>query len=233
MKSGSFRFRPGWPKVTTDCGMFIGMTWLAARGRHVASGTLARCGLLRQGRRKPSSSAAANSWALMSPTTATCRLSRAKLRLTKFFRSRLRHRADGVQAALCRRAVGMAAIDLGEERVCGNALRVFILHLDDREDLLADAFDGVRVHARLGQRQAQQTEGFLLVLGQRLEAASHRVARGVEGQFDGEAFELFLERLAVDVARAFIQHAAGEIGEAVLAGGVLRAAALESRAAWR
>ena len=98
------------------------------------------------------------------------------------------------------------------------------------QQLAAHALDGVGVEARLAERQRQQRRRLVAVLGQRLEAAVEGVARVVEAHAHGDLLHALLELLGGEVAGAFVEHAGQEIGDALLARGVLRVAALEGEA---
>ena len=61
------------------------------------------------------------------------------------------------------------------------------------------------------------------------ERANH-VARILEAHAEGKLLHALLELVRVELARAFVHHGGEEIGDAFLAGGILRAAALEDEA---
>ena len=68
------------------------------------------------------------------------------------------------------------------------------------------------------------------VLGQRLEIAEEGVAVGVEGQAHRQLLDLLLVGGARQVARPLVEHGGEQAGGALLAHGLLRAAAVEGEA---
>ena len=79
---------------------------------------------------------------------------------------------------------------------------------------------GFRPNARQIRLIAENLEGFVAVLRQRLEAAVEAVAAVIEAHAHGNTFHALLELLRGEVAGAFVQHAGGETGGAELAGGI-------------
>ena len=78
---------------------------------------------------------------------------------------------------------------------------------------------------RRGQRRPQQIKGLVLVVAQHAQAAAEGIAAGAEGQLDGAAVEPLMERLGVEIARAFVEEVADQIGDARLVLRILRRAA--------
>ena len=77
---------------------------------------------------------------------------------------------------------------------------------------------------------ASSCDRLVAVLGERLEAAVERIAAVVEAHAHGKLFHALLELLGVQIAGAFVEHAAEEVRQPLLAGRILRAAALEGKA---
>jgi hypothetical protein len=92
---------------------------------------------------------------------------------------------------------------------------------------MPDPLHRLRIEPGLAQRQAQQLEGPLALPGQGLELAGEGVARGVERQADRPVLELGAKRLAVQLARTFVEQARDHVGEPFLARRVDGRAALE------
>ena len=133
--------------------------------------------------------------------------------------------------------VAIVPFDGTRIRMTGEGLRVPIAHRDllgvlvgvDEigEELLADALDRVVIEARLLHRKLQQVDGLVAVDGQRLERAVKRILAVVVAHAHGDIFHALLVLLGFDVAGALVHHRGEEVGDALLAGGILAAAAVE------
>ena len=107
---------------------------------------------------------------------------------------------------------------------------VVLVEFQPGEDLGAHALDRARIDARLGQRQAQQVEGLVLVGREHLHIAEHHVAARVESHAHGERLQALLKGDGVETARALVHHAGDEISEPCLVLGVLCSAAAKCKA---
>ena len=229
MKSLSWRAIAGRPKRATDCGTFMSITFsfCAALGSVRVTGvSFALAGSPpKMASRMPPSVLAS-----MSPTTATRSLS---------LREGVRPESDKVGPRdlghRLGRAVGRPAVGMSGKRqrhpLIGGDTRGIALGIGEVGQILrAHALDRFRIEARLVERQRQQRDRPVAVLGERLEAAVEGVAAVIEAHAHGQLFHALLELLGRQIAGAFIQHAGKKIGHAFLAGRVLRAAALERKA---
>ena len=77
------------------------------------------------------------------------------------------------------------------------------------------------------QRKAQKLESLIAILGEGLERAAEIIAIGIEMQIDRQVFELLVEGNGIVRARAFVEHARQEMGDARLVLRVLRRPARE------
>ena len=80
------------------------------------------------------------------------------------------------------------------------------LALQRRHGLRPDALDRVAVEARLGQRQPQQFEGFVLVLLAASAACRGLVSRLAEAQLDRPVLQALMEGGGVEVAGALVEQ---------------------------
>src|SRR5262249_46190367 len=133
------------------------------------------------------------------------------------------------------RSLGRTPIRMATERECvplvgGDAIGIACGVSKPRQQLPAHAFDSISIEARLAERQRQQGDRRIPVLGQRFQAAVEGVACIIEAHAHGDLFHALLEGLAVEITRAFVQHSRQKMGHAVFASGVLGAAALEGEA---
>ncbi len=142
---------------------------------------------------------------MMSPATPTTRLSLARRSATKPAQVLSRDRADALDRPLHGTPVGMAREGGREPGLGGDVVGILGAPAQAGLDLVADPLDRLGIEARPGQRQTQQLEGALPVLGQGLELAAEVVAPGVEREPDRAVLELGVEGLAVEIARALVQ----------------------------
>ncbi len=89
----------------------------------------------------------------------------------------------------------------------------------------AHALDRGAVEARLGQREPEQVERLVLVLGQRPQGAADIVAGRAQLQLDRLALQPVLEGGGVEIAGAFVERCDRHLGEPGLVGWILRGAA--------
>ncbi len=138
-----------------------------------------------------------------------------------------RDRLHGLGRALGGPRVGMAG-KRHREPLLGRHLLGIAIRVDEvGEQLAADAFDRIRVEARLGERQLEQLRRFCAVLRQRLEVAVEGIARILEAHAHRQAFHLLLEVARRDVACAFVEHRRKVVCHPVLTRRILRVSALE------
>ncbi len=130
-----------------------------------------------------------------------------------------------VEVAVGLPAIGMIAEGDFEELAARQRGRVRGFAAQARDDLGADALNIGGVEMRRGQRAPQEVEGLVLVVAQHAQAAAEGVAGGAEGELDGAAVEPFVEGLGIEIAGAFVEEVADQVGDARLVLGVLGRAA--------
>ena len=102
--------------------------------------------------------------------------------------------------ALFAAGIGMVAVErLGPGRL-GGGRGIVGVGIDAGDDLGANPVDRRLVEARFGQRQAQQLERLVLLIGEHAQRAVEGVAAGVEAHLGTGVVELLLERVAVEIA---------------------------------
>ena len=109
----------------------------------------------------------------------------------------------------------------------GNRVRAGGFALELRQDLQAGALDHVRVETRRRERQSQQRESLVPVLDQGAHRTVQVLARRAEAERYGVLLEPLVERLGIEVARAFVEQVRRHVGDAGLVGRVLVGAAAE------
>jgi hypothetical protein len=122
-----------------------------------------------------------------------------------------------LERAAHRPAIGLAGKSGLEPGQARQVIRILRAAPQARLDLIADPVDRLGIEAWRAQRQPQQLEGTIAILGQRLELTGEAVALGVERQLDRQILELGAKRLAVQLSRSFVEQARDHVGEALLA----------------
>ena len=137
-------------------------------------------------------------------------------------------RREAFQRSLRRQAVGVAGKDARAPGPPGPRRRVVGLAPELRVHLLAHARERRLVETRRVEGEAQQFAGAVEIALQRAHPPAEVIVFGLERNFDRLFFERVLERLAVEIARAFVEQAREQRRRARLALGVLRRAAAKS-----
>ena len=94
-----------------------------------------------------------------------------------------------------------------------------------RHDLLADAIHVDGVEMRFGEPEPQQLGRLVQMGGQRAHRAGGLVAVGREAELDRLRRDALMERLGIEVARAFVDQRRRHVGDARLVRGILAGAA--------
>ena len=123
--------------------------------------------------------------------------------------------------------IGMAGEGRLPPDLAGDVIGARALALQARDGLPAHPLDVARIETRRGQREAKEMERLVLVFLQRAQGAADIIAAGLEGELDRAPLETILERLAVELAGAFVEQVDRHVGDAGLVGRVLVGAAAE------
>ncbi len=136
--------------------------------------------------------------------------------------------ADAVERTARRAAIGMIAERQFQKLVVGVPARIGRLPAQRRGQLRAHPFDIGGLKARLGQRQPQQVERLVAVLGQHAQRAAEVIAGRAERQFDRAALHALMEAARVEIAGALIDQIGDQMADAGLVGRVLGGAAIKA-----
>src|SRR5688572_24792228 len=110
----------------------------------------------------------------------------------------------------------------------GNLVGIALRLVDVDQERVADALHRLGIEARRAEREPQQLRRLAAIVAQEARAAGEIVEPGREAELDAAIRHAFLEGLRIDVARAFVEQAGGELRDAFLADRVVARAALEA-----
>ena len=171
------------------------------------------------------STSAAASFSSIAPTTAIINWSRAIPRLAAATRSARSIRAERLERAVGRLAVGVIGKGLRLPVAVGEGAGIVGDVAQAGVHVLAHPLERLLVESRRVDGEAQELGGAVEVLGQRAHAPAPMVAVAVEAHLDRLLVERPVKGLRIEVARALVEEPRHQGAEAGLVGRVLRRAA--------
>ncbi len=122
----------------------------------------------------------------------------------------------------------MAGIKGRSPFLCGHRIGIPLAGHDAGHHLGADAVDRRLIEAWFLNGEPEQVEGLVLAVREHAHGAVDAVACLPEPHLGPSIVQPGLERLAIEVAGAFVEQPGHQVGQPLLAGRVLRTTTVES-----